>query len=600
MGTANQFRGLQLGRTGSLSHRTWLVIALAVIGWSSTAHRSQAQEIYSPDHPEVKAMADRALGYIEGGSRDLAQSTLCALAVVEHGKRYRQSVPKDHPLVTSTIQSIQGMLPPNEGGNSLLTQDECYFPALALILLAETDARKYRNEIKHLLDAFEDRQRPNGAFTYLKQPDSGDTSQTQFASLAMMVAKQHGFEFDVEMPKRALEWLCASQQPGGIFVYKLVNNGTASDIGRPDSLSRNATLSMQASGLGTVYLLADVLQLNRRTKSMANKLSKDLGLPRTVTIYVKPVDGDGALQKKVGPLVAFDRGKLNSTTSSGNAWLQNNFKPLAGRWGYYYLYALERYAFFREQAEGDMRGMESWYDDTVEFMKTDQLEDGSFNARAPENSINTTALGLLFLVRASDLIKAPISDSTLTGDVGFESDTVIRQTTSGIRSVGAEKDLQGLLEMMKSQNVTDEALQRLTESLKTQIVEFRKKDDKSRGEIKAFLRSMIGHREYFRRLIAVRFLAGEQDMDNVPALLYALGDPDYRICLEAHNGLRLISRKIDSMTISEATKRNAKRYPGILKDEPENAGNVRIEFDSMKKKWTEWFLKIRPGAELLD
>ena len=111
---------------------------------------------------------------------------------------------------------------------------------------------------------------------------------------------------------------------------------------------------------------------------------------------------------------------------------------------------------------------------------------------------------------------------------------------------------------------------------------------------------MIGHREYYRRLIAVRFLAGEQDMDNVPALLYALGDPDYRICLEAHNGLRLISRKIDSMTISEATKRNAKRYPGILKDEPENAGNVRIEFDSMKKKWTEWFLKIRPGAELLD
>ena len=109
---------------------------------------------------------------------------------------------------------------------------------------------------------------------------------------------------------------------------------------------------------------------------------------------------------------------------------------------------------------------------------------------------------------------------------------------------------------------------------------------------------MIRARDYFRRLIAVRFLAGEQDMNNVPALLYALGDPDLRICVEAHDGLRLISRKIDSMTISEKTRTNGLRDPDVLT--AKESSECRVEFDQMKEQWTEWFLKIRPGAELLD
>lgn len=580
----------------------WQVLLFSLTLSLSFSFSSAAigQTIYTPDHPEVKEMADRAVAAIQGGSRGIGETTLAALAIVEHGKRYNQTPPRDNPLVKSTIASIQAMLPPDPSPSNLLTQDECYFPALALILMAETDAKKYQNEIRQIIQMFEDRQRPNGAFTYNRQPNSGDTSQTQFASLALLVAKQHGFEFDPEMPKRALDWLCESQQSGGIFVYKLLNNGAPNDPGKPDGQSQTATLSMQASGLGTVYLLADVLQLNQRAKSMSNKLAKDLGLPRTVTIYVKPLDGENSIRGKQGPLVKFDRGKLNNTTNSGNNWLQNNFNPAASNWQYYYLYALERYAFFREQAEGDMRGMDDWYDETIEFLKTKQNDNGMFTGSSIETLPVATSFAVLFMVRSSEIIKSPITGSTVKGDQGFENDTVIRQTSSGIQSVGTEKDLQGLLEMMSSSDVNEEALQRMTESMKAQIVEFRKKDDKSRGEIKAFLRSMIGHRDYFRRLIAVRFLAGEQDMDNVPALLYALGDPDFRICLEAHNGLRLISRKIDSLDVSQSTKDNAPRYPAILDLEPEKAGLVRVEFDSMKKKWTDWFLKIRPGAELLD
>ncbi len=54
---------------------------------------------------------------------------------------------------------------------------------------------------------------------------------------------------------------------------------------------------------------------------------------------------------------------------------------------------------------------------------------------------------------------------------------------------------------------------------------------------------------------------------------------------------------INSMKVSGKTRTNAQRY-GVLEGEEESL--CRIEFDSMKKQWTDWFLKIRPDAELLD
>jgi hypothetical protein len=88
-------------------------------------------------------------------------------------------------------------------------------------------------------------------------------------------------------------------------------------------------------------------------------------------------------------------------------------------------------------------------------------------------------------------------------------------------------------------------------------------------------------------------------MDNVPGLIYAVTDPDLRIAFEAHQGLRLISRKIDSMKLSEETIANARRDPDILKkNAPESISRMRSEFKTMEKKWSQWFLRIRPDAEL--
>jgi hypothetical protein len=120
--------------------------------------------------------------------------------------------------------------------------------------------------------------------------------------------------------------------------------------------------------------------------------------------------------------------------------------------------------------------------------------------------------------------------------------------------------------------------------MKRAIKEFKSDGNRSRAEIKAHLVNMIGAKNYFRRLVAIRLLAGEQDMDNVPALLYALGDPDIRIAQEAHDALRLGSRKIDSIQFV---------------DEDDDSKNL-MQMQSLKKKWTDWYVGIRPDADLID
>ena len=120
----------------------------------------------------------------------------------------------------------------------------------------------------------------------------------------------------------------------------------------------------------------------------------------------------------------------------------------------------------------------------------------------------------------------------------------------------------------------------LMDALGPAIKEFTEDKDKSRTEQLQFLRGLMTDESYMKRKIAVRFVAATQDLDNVPALLYALSDPALDICEEAHNGLRLISRKVDAFPLS--------------------ANPTKVEFLDLKAKWTKWYKGIRPDAKLID
>jgi hypothetical protein len=180
---------------------------LCIAGFSQS---SEAQVTYTPDHPDVKAMADAGVAFLQSGRPGMSREyrALAALAIVEHGKRYQGRVPKSVPLVKSACEDIAADI------EKIKEENEMYFPSLALILLAETDAPKYKEEIKELLKFMKFRQEPNGAFSYVTDNNTADTSQTQFAALAMFVAKHHGFNVDVQMAKSTLVLQISAQRYG--------------------------------------------------------------------------------------------------------------------------------------------------------------------------------------------------------------------------------------------------------------------------------------------------------------------------------------------------------------------------------------------------
>lgn len=535
---------------------------------------ADAQVDYDPYHPQVKAAATRGVEFLGAElNADMGKAILAGIATIEHSKRYDETVPKDHPTVVHALEkAVAGM--GARGG--LAKHKSFYAPCLAIILYCSVDAEQYANEITELLQAIRDRQHADGGFGYLGQTATGDTSQTQYVALALWVAKAHGFQLPPEVARDALDYLCRIQQDSGSWYY-LMNliGGAYSAGGRPAF-----THSIHCSGLSTVYLLGDYLQLtpNGRKSQVAEQLV-GLELPPSVSIYIPPREGT---QRKVGPLISFDRGKMGAAKSRGNKWLAENWAVDVDSWNYYYLYALERYAFFREGAEGKVAEIPTWYDQGVEFLFGVQNEDGSWGTGdgAEEEEYVNTAFAVMFLVRASEVLVTEGGEGLVRGNRGFELDKPIRFNKNGtVTSRDAIKGVQDVLTILKSDGA-EEDLDQVAEAMTAAIGEMSASDGKSRALQLGFLRELLKHENPNRRKIAVKLLAGVQDIDNAPALIYALGDPVREVQVEAHNGLRLVSRKVDSIQL------------------PKNARDA--DFAALKEQWTDWYLGVNPGGKLLD
>ena len=552
------------------------IFLVAVAGWLNVdplVAPLNAQTTYTPDSPKVEAMVDSALAYLRATSSSDERNCLVALSIVQASKRYFAAVPEGDKFVDKVVQKVLSGVK----GGSLLNYKEVYYPCLALILLCEMDDVGYRTEIDKLIAAFEAQQLPNGGFAYRGQKE-WDTSQTQFVALAYFVARQHNVDVSVDSAKRILEFMMAVQS-GRTWFY------SPSD--------KQERISIHAACSGTVYLLSDLLQLQPRVKKIEKRRVQGFGteLPPSISIYVPEVNADGSDNgqgqwRGEGPLADVNKRNLSEVKSKANAHFEQVFTFQTRNWPFYYYYALERYAYFREQAEGSVGNgsIRRWYDQGVEFFASIQKENGSFPAGPEPNSpanVNT-AFAVMFLVRSSEILSLPPSSSSLAGgsDLASLKGQKLRQLRGGkIQSTETSQNLNELLDSL-NQDLSGEQLAMLTDSLKSAISDYQDRPETSRGEAQSFLRSLVKDKNYYKRLIAVRFLAAEQDLDNAPALIYAMGDPDVRICIEAHNGLRLISRKIDSIQ---------------LPDTP-----TRADLTTVKQKWSSWYTKLRPSAELYD
>ena len=96
----------------------------------------------------------------------------------------------------------------------------------------------------------------------------------------------------------------------------------------------------------------------------------------------------------------------------------------------------------------------------------------------------------------------------------------------------------------------------------------------------ARLRELVTNENFEARLAAVKTLGRARDLDNVPALIYALSDPDWRVVEAARDGLCFISRKFQGY------------------GPPPQPTEQQVQ--AARARWKEWYLAIRPEGQLMD
>ena len=194
-------------------------------------------------------------------------------------------------------------------------------------------------------------------------------------------------------------------------------------------------------------------------------------------------------------------------------------------WNYYYLYALERYAYFRERAEGEFKEHPTWYDQGVYYLADQLYGDGGFKQGSMGGSSRSvaTSFAILFLVRSSEVLVLPSNASRANGNQGFAENVRIKQSEKGaVQALEGVQGIENVMQLLQNDDVEDDRLELIIQSMGPAIAGFSKEEGRSRNEKMAFMRGLVTEQNYFRRLIGVKFLAREQEMDNVPALLYAL------------------------------------------------------------------------------
>ncbi|MCA9238463.1 MAG: HEAT repeat domain-containing protein [Planctomycetales bacterium] len=500
----------------------------------------------TPESPEVRAMIERGLAYLEKETNDeLGGKALIALAFHKAGR------PDSHPRIQEALTACQTML-------DKTSQDAAiYSKAIATIFLMETGsdpalAMRYVGMMR-------EHQKAHGGFSYIPYK-TGDTSQTQYAALTFWELLNTGTSPDPKSVQDCLNWLIRTQDPSGVWGYQ------GQDPGNYELVKQESQpgLSMAAAGMGGVLILGNAVGL-LQPPGQVEAEQQQSELPAALR------RADEAQKKRAPTLPAgnVDRQRLLECVKRGQGWFDKNFSVDSNtEHKSYYLYSLERYKSFEEYIAGEINEEPEWYQQGYEFLKKNQKEDGSWNDR--DGAPCSTAFAILFLLRSTQqTIKASLGEGTLVGGRGLPRDLSKVRLKGGklvVESKPTEVDqLLGMLD-----DTDSDALDALLDDPAALRVDNVTPKDARR------LQQVVRSGAPPARVLAVRALGRMRNLDYVPTLIYAMSDPDRRVVREARNSLRFVSRKFEGFGLS---------------DNFEDA-----ERDRVLVKWKDWYRTVRPNA----
>ncbi len=340
------------------------ILLMSLVCLAGQPGQSAVAADYYPDHPVVQEMVEKAIQYIEtadtGAEGTQGEIILIAVAV----QKVRGDA--EHPIVKRGLQVAEAVTRRIERSSSQNPEHSVYEASVAALLFCAVDANAYRPQLTVLHNFFMQSQRPYGAFGYLTQThlETGDTSQTQYAILALWTMDQAGIETDEERIEPLVRWLLQTQDPTGGWGYQgIISRGALVN-------QTEVRHTLTAAGLGSMLMGGDMLGFYRNRRAEA----EEEYVPKSFRRVIELPEG----KKKKN--TTMQREELDPTLQRALNWFSKNPYPRSYGWHYYYVYSEERMQSFIEIANGKQQKSPAWYNRGVEQLKKDQAASGGWGA----------------------------------------------------------------------------------------------------------------------------------------------------------------------------------------------------------------------------
>jgi len=544
------------------------------------------QEAYSSEHPEVKAMVEKAVNFMSSGKMFRTYSAPEYDILVGYAI-YKGTEDHDHPKVVEAALVAQKLLrqlanpkSPEYQGAHLL-----YQICMSAIFLSALDGEKYKAELEQCRDMLSAVQKPSGGFGYVytHEGSRGDTSQTQYVTLALWSMKQAKIEVDMRVVEKVCVWLQREQQPNGGWTYQATGNTNNSGGGNQNS---GTTPTMHAAGLSAVLIAGDILDVMRGNGAkIANSLPDEEEEEAEIPIVFRRVSAEEAAGKKEKKFVtkAVSREMLKKVAQNAAKWSAENPFKRSGRgdWYYYKIYSQERYESFLEILEGRRQKDPQWYREGVEQLK--KFQDpvtGGFGITSESEDVGgvevATSLSVLFLLRTTQKAIGDLKEAVSTGGQGLGNVSDVANVDGKVVDKSKITSVDDMLKMLESNKAGSPDDKLLADRIPLEV------DPKARKEQLNRFSRMLRSPSYASRRLSAKILGRGDDLDYVPDLIYALSDPDEGVPLIAENSLRILSRQMTSAALPK--------------------DKVLTQDDRVKaeRRWQQWYLSVRPDHRFIS
>lgn len=533
-----------------------LILATVVV--TSVVISQRATLAYTPNDPIVSKMVASGLRFIE----EFKTPNEGEVALLGYA-HFKAEHDESNPVVQQGIKAAEKFAASVSRSHSHKSHYEC---AVSTLLMCEINPNRFRKELGIFQRFYQETQMPHGGFGYPEE-QLGDVSQTQYAILAMWALDRSGFKVDYARVKKAMDWLLIVQDVNGPWPY----HGKVPRGGRLSSQEKTSE-SMAVAGAASLLIAADSMGMWGE-KSDGDETGI-VGFPKAVKLYSEDSNADRRKRAtKTNPSVLFQR------IDHMERWRSNHPTKLSTHLFFYFyqVYTIERYESFMEIAKGQTSNPSpAWYNVIVDQLRERQSENGGWEDRAHTNPGVSTAFAILFLIRSTKKSLGAGASATTRGGKGFGPDVSKAQLVDGsAKSKSPAKSVTGMLDLLESDGADELDGKSLSESavLPTNPTELS-------AQLDRLERLVRGSKSWQARRVSAKLLGSSDSFRVVPALIFALSDPDESVRAYARDGLRFISRNFEGYG---------------MPDEPTNS-----EIRKAQKAWRSWYKKVRPDYVFLD